>query len=112
MSTSSPSYPGVYIEEAPTPVNNEHRVSNEHALSHQVHTYIVHTSAIRKRQKRKGFNEWDIRGPTIQRIINNIICSATLGKTEQATSTANPLTYVAVSPMSSHYGIGLVRVNC
>jgi hypothetical protein len=51
MSTSSPSYPGVYIEEAPTPVNKEHRVANEYALSHQVHTHIVHTNAIRKRQK-------------------------------------------------------------
>ena len=26
MSTSSPSYPGVYIEEAPTPVNKEHEL--------------------------------------------------------------------------------------
>jgi hypothetical protein len=54
----------------------------------------------------------DIRGPTVQHIINNIICSATPGKTEQATSIANPLTYVAASRMSSHYDIGLVRVNC
>ena len=57
MSTSSPSYPGVYIEEAPAPVNNEYRIANEYALSHQVPTHIVHTSAIRKRQKRKGFKE-------------------------------------------------------
>ncbi|HKI09000.1 MAG TPA: hypothetical protein VKA09_11435 [Nitrososphaeraceae archaeon] len=34
MSTSSPAYPDVYIGEAPTPVNNEHRVANEYALSH------------------------------------------------------------------------------
>ena len=57
MSTSSPSYPGVYIEEAPAPVNIEHRVANESNMRYPIKyiTHAVHTSAIRKRQKRKGF---------------------------------------------------------
>ena len=63
MSTSSPSYPGVYIQEAPAPVNIEHRVANEYALS----TRRPH-KRYQKEAEKKGVCEWDIRGPTIQRI--------------------------------------------
>jgi hypothetical protein len=54
MSTSSPSYPGVYIEEAPAPVNNEHRVANEYALSHEVlNTHHPH-KRYQKEAEKKG----------------------------------------------------------